>query len=731
MAAAAVLIALLLFQGARDESLRIHRAAAEAVTVLDRAALRTEATLTVREKTSISGSEDEASLRLATLRTALTPMTEGAIARYLREDPVTAEPASVVVGLGSTMLQVQGMPEAAMATDLRRATAKLADGINSRQLMAYATLRAETRRGSLLVTGLGLTMAVLLLAMFLALRHLRRKMRDTNNQSRTLQRELTRAAKAARRSDREKVTYLATMGREIRTPLKSIVGSAELLSGTPLDVDQERFVGSLQERAESLLAIVDDMLALADLESGTATQNVEMLKPSGPIRRAIALSEDDIKGRNLDLETALSPDMDRRVFIDGARLTQVLVHLLGNAAKFTEAGTIRLEARLRPGTGPAGIASATAAAGAAADPAQTAGGRPEPQATSRLEVIVSDTGIGIPADRLTDLFRPFTRIPMTHSGQGERSDQRGGGLGLAVCHRQVSLMGGEIAVRSRLGAGSSFRILLPVTEVDAPLLSTVGAGTDTPAHRPLPPLDRPQQRPPVGSAERSLGLQSSLSEKARSGPLRILVAIAEAPARQDAIAAVEALGHAAESVEDLNEMLNALGADRPDLLLLAENFPEGGTDSQAVVACQKVRALGSQGGHLPIILAGTPRSEDDRATLTSLGVSDWVSNPVTGTALDRALDALTALDPLPSEDSPDEESAADGTGEEEEPGATAPSSPSDRAPEAEADIPTARDDEAPTETNRAPDLEPQTEPVLAEDPAAPEQDKLSETRHSS
>ncbi|MCX7591929.1 MAG: ATP-binding protein, partial [Kiritimatiellae bacterium] len=238
--------------------------------------------------------------------------------------------------------------------------------------------------------------------------------------------ELREAREAAISADRLKSVFLATMSHELRTPLNSIIGfTGVLLQGLagPLNPEQTKQLGMVRESARHLLALINDVLDLSKIEAG----QMEVERARFDMRLAIenclraVLPEAEKKG--LLLTAAVSSDVGQ-IVSDRRRVEQILLNLLSNAIKFTEKGEVRIECET---------------------------------VENQIRTSVCDTGIGIRAEDVDKLFRPFQQL---ETGLSRRHE--GTGLGLAICHNLVGLLGGKIWAESELGRGSRFTFTLPV-----------------------------------------------------------------------------------------------------------------------------------------------------------------------------------------------------------------------------------------------------------------------------
>jgi signal transduction histidine kinase/ActR/RegA family two-component response regulator len=257
-----------------------------------------------------------------------------------------------------------------------------------------------------------------------------------------------------------KSEFLANVSHEIRTPLTAILGFAELLmeEGDARQAPAPRLeaLGTIQRNGAHLLSLINDMLDLSKIESGRLALENVTFSPCDVVGEVVALMRVRADAKGLPLRAGYRTRVPRRIDGDPTRLRQILINLVGNAIKFTEVGEVRLDVEL----------------------CQTGG-------EARLVFEVVDGGIGMSPEQIARLFRPFA--------QADASTTRrfgGTGLGLSICKRLADLMNATIEVWSRVGAGSTFRLSLPLPAVveaelvDGPShVAPVARTESTPAQR--------------------------------------------------------------------------------------------------------------------------------------------------------------------------------------------------------------------------------------------------------
>jgi two-component system sensor histidine kinase/response regulator len=261
-------------------------------------------------------------------------------------------------------------------------------------------------------------------------------MRDISHIKRT-ESELIAAREAALAASQSKSEFLSSMSHEIRTPMNAILGMAEMLAETALDPLQQRYLDVMRHNGNALLNLINDILDVAKVESGRLSlecADFDLGALTDKLGETLSVRAHE---KGLELVVRIAPPVPLNLIGDALRLRQILINLVGNAIKFTEAGEVVVTIENQPGAAP-----------------------------GSLLFTVADTGIGIPADKLDQIFTPFTQADSSMARK-----YGGSGLGLAIVRRLVDLMGGRLWAESKLRVGSVFRFVIDFGVYNPPRLT--------------------------------------------------------------------------------------------------------------------------------------------------------------------------------------------------------------------------------------------------------------------
>jgi signal transduction histidine kinase/CheY-like chemotaxis protein len=397
---------------------------------------------------------------------------------------------------------------------------------------------------------------------FLALRRMR-QLDESRRAMEAMANRLHDAREQALRASQVKSEFLTNMSHAIRTPFHGMLGMLTLLRETKLEQHQQELLRTAVDSADHLLSLLNDIVDLSKLESGALTLDVREVDLAALVREVERLMRAPASAKGLQLSAQIDSSLPPRLQLDGTRVRQVLYNLVANAIRFTDGGSVALRCRR--------VA-------------------PQGEREAMLEIEVADTGVGMDADTLSRLFE--RRLVMERSPTRPGAMRQGTGLGLEIAQRLTRLMGGDIAVESTPGLGSTFRVRVPMRVPPSALI-------EVPNAPPQQAAAAPQTR-------------------------HVLVAEDNAVNRLYIGALLERMGHSAHFVENGLEALQAVQEHRFDIVLMDVHMPV----MDGIDATGAVRALGTPAAQLPIVALTADAYADTRTRCLAVGMDDVLVKPL-------------------------------------------------------------------------------------------------------
>ncbi|MGC4071931.1 MAG: two-component regulator propeller domain-containing protein [Nibricoccus sp.] len=425
---------------------------------------------------------------------------------------------------------------------------------------------------------------VIFAAIWLRTRVLRRRQHELEAIIETRTRDLTTAKEAAEAASRAKSEFLANMSHEVRTPMNGVLGMTELALAHSANPEQRGYLEAVQSSGEALLGVINDILDFSKIESGRLTLDPIDFSLSNCLKKSLETLAARAREKHIPLRLDVAPGTPDLLVGDAGRLRQVLLNLIGNALKFTESGEVVVSVAPGPASSPGLL----------------------------LHFCVTDTGIGIPADKIGPIFESFVQADSSTSRR-----YGGTGLGLTISRMLVTLMGGRIWVESEPGKGSRFHF--------------------TARFEPATPS--------AVQIEKTFAQLSPSSTR----QLRVLLAEDNPVNQKISRTMLEKAGHTVVSAFNGVEALTKYQSEPFDLILMDVQMP----DMDGLEATRRIRQLEKTGRQRTTIIALTAHAmKGDQERFLETGMDAYIGKPVRSPDLYSSIARLFPDGPAADQDQP-------------------------------------------------------------------------------